>query len=632
MEIWLLHLVNGISYGMILFLIASGLSLILGVMGILNLTHGSLYMLGAYIGLTLTIRGTDFWLAALLGGLAAGLIGIVLVLVFLGHLHRQYGDQVLLTLGFVYIFANVTMWIWGPWPKTVNVPSLLATSIDFGDLSFPLYRFALIIIGLAVAAALWWFQEKTKAGAIVRAGMDDKQMTIGLGLNYGLISTAIFGLGAFVAGFAGFIGGPLLGASHKMGLPILLLATIVVVIGGVGKVQGALLGALLIGLVDAFGKAFFPDLAQFTVYLLFIIVLLVKPSGLLGRERREEEDRPVSSVSIQKRVERQAFGQDRKSKLLSYAPYVSFVVILAIWPLFMGAYLQSMMAKILIFGIFALSLNLLYGYTGLFSLGHAAFFGVAGYTAGILMVHYDIKSFWVVAPAGVLAATFLAAIFGPVALRVSGIYFLFVTFALGQLLSSVALKWRSVTGGSNGLFGISYPDLGLPFTMTSRSFYYLVFIILVICMFLLHRFVNSPFGEALQGIREDERRMQHLGYHTWLYKYIAFVVAGLFAGVSGVLLGSFSGVFAPDYLGIKISTLVMLMVIIGSESFFFGPFIGAAVVVLLEHYSSIFAPERWPLILGAAFVISVMFFRGGIGIQLVRLWNSVTYGYGSSKY
>jgi len=269
---------------MILFLIASGLSLILGVMGILNLAHGALYMLGAYIGLTLASHVRNFWVVALLGGIVIALFGLVLERVFLSRLYRQMNEQALLTLGFVYIIGNVVLWVWGGWLKVGSAPSYLATSIAIGEFSFPLYRFALIFIGLLVAAALYWFQEKTRAGAIVRAGMDDKEMTMGLGINYGLVCSAIFFLGAFLAGCAGFIGLPVIVANWEMGFPMLLMAMIVVVIGGMGKVQGALLGAIIIGIIDNLGKALFPDLAMFTIYLVFIIILLVRPSGLLGRK------------------------------------------------------------------------------------------------------------------------------------------------------------------------------------------------------------------------------------------------------------------------------------------------------------------------------------------------------------
>lgn len=319
-------------------------------------------------------------------------------------------------------------------------------------------------------------------------------------------------------------------------------------------------------------------------------------------------------------------------QMIPFAPYLVSGIILVVLPFAVPPYFRSMLTKILIFAIFALSLNLIWGYTGLLSLGHAAFFGVAGYAAGILIINYGIESFWLVAPAAILITTLVAALFGVIALRVSGIYFLLVTLALGQLVNSVGVKWKSVTGGSDGLPGIPFPALGLSwFTWNTTYFYYFVLLVFVICYFLLYRIIKSPFGHALQGIRDNEPRMQSLGYNTWLYKYIIFIIAGSFAGVAGVLFASFLGMMAPQHAGVTTSVLVMLMVIIGGKTVFFGPVIGAAVIILLEYFSSIIVPLRWPLILGGALVASVMFLRGGISIYLIKLWEKVRSGYGSFK-
>jgi len=277
------NLLNGISYGMILFIMASGLSLIFGVMGILNLAHGALYVIGAYIGLALATQGIDFFLAALTAGVVIGLLGLVLERALLGRLYKQVNEQVLLTLGLVYIFSNVILWIWGPVTQMGRAPSILQGGVNIGDSSYPLYRLVIILIGLAIFVGLWFFQEKTRIGAIMRAGMDDKQMTIGLGINYGLFYSFIFFLGCLLAGLAGFLGTPVIGIAPWLSFDILLLALIVIVVGGVGYVQGTLVGAILIGVIDSFGRVYFPDFALFTIYLAMIIILLYRPTGLLGR-------------------------------------------------------------------------------------------------------------------------------------------------------------------------------------------------------------------------------------------------------------------------------------------------------------------------------------------------------------
>ena len=202
-----------------------------------------------------------------------------------------------------------------------------------------------------------------------------------------------------------------------------------------------------------------------------------------------------------------------------------------------------------------------------------------------------------------------------------------VTFALGQLLSSLAEQWYHVTGGQFGLHGIPLPELGFPFTWNATSWYYVALLVFAICYFLLYRIVNSPFGRALQGIREHEPRMRALGYNTWLYKYIAFIIAGLFAGVAGVLFAHWNKLIAPMHLGLFTSILGLLLVIIGGAGTLFGPVIGAVVVIFIEFYASLYTPERWPLILGALFVISIMFLRGGIFPHLANLWKKVKLRY-----
>jgi branched-chain amino acid transport system permease protein len=189
-----------------------------------------------------------------------------------------------LTLGIVYIFTNIVLWIWGPFSKMGSPPSFLKQTISVSGFIFPKYRLAIIVIGLVIFFLFWWLQDRTRVGSIIRAGMDDKQMTIGLGINYGLVSTSVFIIGTIMGGIAGFFGAPIVGLFPEMSMQILLIAMIVVVIGGIGKVQGALIGSLIIAYIDTFGKAFFPDFAMFTVYLIFIIMLLLKPNGILGRK------------------------------------------------------------------------------------------------------------------------------------------------------------------------------------------------------------------------------------------------------------------------------------------------------------------------------------------------------------
>ena len=319
--------------------------------------------------------------------------------------------------------------------------------------------------------------------------------------------------------------------------------------------------------------------------------------------------------------------QSSRRQLVRFAPLIVSVLLLIILPLFLPTYLQSLMTRMLIFAIFAMSLDLIFGYTGLLSLGHAAFFGVAAYTVGLMMVRYDVDLFWIGAPAAILSSAFVAGVFGIIALRVSGVYFLLVTFALGQLIFSAVLSigWLS-TAGTEGVTGIRRPDLGfIDFTWDNLRFYYFVGIIFSICCLILFQIVRSPFGAALQGIRENEPRMRALGYNTWLYQYIVFVIAGAFAGVAGIFFAYHNGIIVPANVGIAMSGTIIFMVIIGGTGKLYGAAAGAMGITLLQFYASTYTPARWPLILGGVFVISVMFAREGFSVYLFKLWKKVTH-------
>lgn len=275
---------NGLSYAFILFLLAAGFSLTFGVMGVLNLSHGALFVFGAYVGLQVVDSLDSFWPAIVVAAVALAFIGFFLYYFFLRHLYGKIPEQAVLTIGLSYMIANVVLWVWGPRAQIAQTPEILTGALKVGTLSFPIYRVFICGVGLLVLALLWWIQDRTRWGAIIRAGMDNKEMTVSLGVNYGLVSTLVFLLGIALAGLAGILGTPILGVYPTMGDNLILLSLIVVVVGGTGYIQGTMLGALVIGLIDTFGKAYVPKTALFFAYIVFLIILLVRPSGLIGRK------------------------------------------------------------------------------------------------------------------------------------------------------------------------------------------------------------------------------------------------------------------------------------------------------------------------------------------------------------
>lgn len=286
MDIVALQIVNGLSYGLLLFMITCGLSLVFGIMGVLNLAHGSLYMLGAYIALSITNASvTNFWVALVVAPLLVALIclivevGLLRPTYHLGHL-----SQVLLTFGLAYVFHDIAHYIWGSSVQSITVPSVISGSVQIFGQTFPLYRLVIMIVGLIIALFLWLFQEKTRWGAIVRAGLSDKEMVSGMGINIKLVFTMVFIAGGILAGLGGVLAAPVLGLYPGMEFEILILALVVLVVGGLNSITGTLAASLLIGLVDVFGKVLLPQFTLFIIFGLMAIILLFKPQGLLGKK------------------------------------------------------------------------------------------------------------------------------------------------------------------------------------------------------------------------------------------------------------------------------------------------------------------------------------------------------------
>ena len=283
MTFWLFQLLNGLSFGMLLFLLAAGLSLIFGVMRILNLAHGSYYLLGAYVALSVVEATESVALAALAGIAAVVALGIAMERVFLRRLPpREELPQALLTFGFLLIVGDVALWVWGGTPQALPKPEMLSASVRLGSLAFPSYRLFLIGLGAVVGVGLWLLQERTTLGAKVRATVDDAEIARATGIDVSRLSTVVFGAGAALAALGGILAGPVLGMYPGADFEVLLLAFVVVIIGGLGSLKGAFVGGLLVGCLDNFGKALFPELAYFTIFAPMAVILALRPTGLFG--------------------------------------------------------------------------------------------------------------------------------------------------------------------------------------------------------------------------------------------------------------------------------------------------------------------------------------------------------------
>ena len=281
---WLIQAFNGISYGALLFLLAAGLSLIFGVMRIVNLAHGSFFLLGGYVALTV-IWTTGSWLLALpVSAFTIAVVGLIMERVFLRPLGFDPLRQVLLTVGFAYLFQQAALDIWGGDNLDITPPKVLAETLVVGGLHLPVYRILMIGVAVTIGSILWLVMERTRMGAMVRATVDDAEMARGVGIDTSRVSMFIFALGAFLAALGGVIGGAFLGVYPGLDFAILPIAFAVVIIGGMGSLTGAAVGSLIVGLADNFGKALFPEISYFTLYAPMVLILALKPTGLFGRE------------------------------------------------------------------------------------------------------------------------------------------------------------------------------------------------------------------------------------------------------------------------------------------------------------------------------------------------------------
>lgn len=310
--------------------------------------------------------------------------------------------------------------------------------------------------------------------------------------------------------------------------------------------------------------------------------------------------------------------------VVARAPVIALAVVgllLIAAPPFLSSFMLSLLTQALIYAILAMSLDIILGYTGLSSLGHAAYLGLGAYAVGILTTRFG-ASFWTGLLVGVALALVVAAVFGLVALRATGVYFLMITLALGMVVWGLANRWVSMTAGDNGIAGVPRPTLFGWSLASGQAYYYFVLAGFVLAFLLLRRVVRSPFGATLVGIRESASRMRTLGYHVWFHKYVGFVLAGAVGGFAGALWGGYNGFVSPADVELTTSVKILLMVALGGRGTLVGPALGALVIVILENLVSVYT-HRWLLILGAVYITTIVYFPDGI-LGTVRQWRGAT--------
>ena len=584
---------------MVLFLIASGLTLIFGVTRIVNFAHGSFYMLAAYLDVlarqALPLGAASFYVGALLAALAVALAGGLFEVALLRRVYRAPElYQLLLTFALVLVVTDAVTFIWGADNKTgPEAPGLSGSVPLFGQL-FPTYDLAMIAFGPLVALGLWLVFYRTRWGVLIRAATQDREMVAALGVDQARLFTGVFVLGSFLAGLAGALQVPRVPLTTVMDTAVIVEAFVVVVIGGMGSVWGALLASLLIGVLNAFGILILPRVSIVLIFVVMAAVLIVRPWGLLGRPeaqlraaggaadvggagRARPPDRPRRAPGRAGRGARRpahllrvAARRDPRLRALRHEP------------------------------------ALLMGTGGMVSFGHAAYFGAGAYGAALAM-----KLLGWPMPLAFLAAPVLAGaaalVFGFFCVRLSSIYFAMLTLAFAQIVYAIVHQWYEVTGGDNGLLGVWPPRwLATP-----------------VALLLLgarreprrHRAAVGGGALALRPRAPGRARSRAPGgggrHQPEGHQLVAFVVAGFFAGLAGAVFVFLKGSVFPVYVDVPMSVQPLVMVLLGGVGAFGGPAVGAVIYKLLDTVITRYT-EYWQAVLGGILILLVTVFPRGL--------------------
>jgi len=615
---FLFQAINGLSAASGLFFVAAGLSLIFGVTRIINIAHGSLYMLGTYIAYTLATRiggGLGFWGGIVMTALLVGAIGAAIEFLLLRRIYRAPElFQLLATFALVLVINDATLWLWGPEDLLGPRAPGMRGAVELLGRKLPSYDIFLIFIGPLVLLLLHLALARTRFGRLIRAATQDREMVGALGVNQAMLFTAVFALGSLLAGLGGALQVAREPANLATDLIVIGDAFVVVVVGGMGSITGAYLAAVIIaevkalcigiGVVNLAGLSVnFSKMTLVAEFLVMAIVLIARPYGLLGREQGS-----VRSVADPEEPIRAATPAVKIAGLV-------LLVVLVCLPLIArnSPYTLVLGVDVLIAILFATSLHFIMGPGGMHSFGHAAYFGLGAYGAALLVK-------WLAAPMGLallaapVAALLGALLFGWFAVRLSGVYLAMLTLAFAQIVWAAVFQWEGLTGGSNGVIGV-WP--GAPFN-NGTNYYLLALALTVVGVLLLRRFLFAPFGYAMRAGRDSPLRAEAIGLDVKRVHWLAFAIAGMVCGVAGGLFAFAKGSISPETIGVGRSIDGLVMVLLGGIQTLTGPIVGASAFAVLQD-TIMRQTEYWRALLGGVILLLVLAFPSGIVGGLAKL-------------
>jgi branched-chain amino acid transport system permease protein len=600
--------VNGFASASGLFLVAAGLSIIFGVTRIVNLAHGSFYMIGLYLA-GWVAGGLGYWQGIIIAALLVAVLGAVVEFLLLRRVYRAPElYQLLATFALLLVLNDAVLWLFGPEDILGPRAPGLKGSVELLGRNMPSYDIFLAVIGPVILIALHLLLMRSRFGRLVRAATQDREMVAALGVNEALLFTAVFALGAGLAGLGGALQLAREPASLGLDLAVLGDAFVVVVVGGMGSIPGAYVAALLVaevkalcialGTVEIGGFSF--NMSKLTLvaeFLVMAVVLIVRPHGLFGRPQSSVRPRfagiepPLRPMSTLARN--------------AMAILVGVLIVLPLTGLF-WSYLPVLATDVLIAVLFAASLHFVMGPGGMHSFGHAAYFGLGAYGAAYAASTLGAATLPAMA-LGVGVAGAGALLFGWFCVRLSGVYLAMLTLAFAQIVWATVYQWEDVTGGSNGLFGI-WP--GWP--LDSRAGFYLFTLALVIAgLVLLRRMLFSPFGLALRAARDSSLRAEAIGIATGRVQWFAFGFAGAVCGIAGALFAFAKGSISPEAISVGRSIDGLVMVLLGGVYSPSGPILGATAFTLLQDMV-MRETDYWRALLGSLILVMVLLFPGGL--------------------
>ena len=615
-----IQLLNGLASASSLFLVSAGLSLIFGVTRIVNFAHGSFFLLGIYIAYSLATifsNAFGFWSAIVLSAILVGLIGTLIEITLLKRIYKAPElFQLLATFALVLVIKDTVLWLWGPDELLGPRAPGFKGAVMLLDRPFPSYDLFLIVIGPVILGLLWLLLKKTRWGTLIRAATQDREMVAALGVNQAILFTSVFTIGAMLAGLGGALQLPRESANLDLDIHTIGSAFVVVVVGGMGSIPGAFIAALIIsevkaicvwiGLVNIFGvEVSFSKLTLVVDFLVMAIVLVIRPWGLLGR--------PQISKPHSSELETSFRIPNQPLKIVG----TLFILLLIGLPYFASEspYTIVLVIDLLIATIFSVSLHFIMGPGGMHSFGHAAYFGLGAYIAALLVRYLGISMELVLILAPLLTGI-AALIFGWFSVRLSGVYLAMLTLAFAQIAWAVIFQWDSLTGGSNGLTGVWPSQL----FKDKIAYFYLTLALVTFVILAIWRILFSSFGFALRAGRDSDMRAEAIGIDVKKIQLIAFIIAGICAGLGGVLFAFSKGSISPEVIHIGRSIDGLVMVLLGGINALTGPIVGAVTFTWL-HDVIARSTDYWRASLGLIILFLVLLFPRGISGSLNTFFN-----------